>query len=184
MTDLRTERLLLRQWRDSDREPFAELNADPETMRYFPATMTREQSDSFVERIGEGFAERGFGLWAVEVPGVTPFAGFVGLSVPRFETDFTPCVEVGWRLAADVWGRGYASEGARAAVGYGFGEAGLDEIVSFTVPENRRSRSVMERIGMQRDPAEDFDHPLLPPGHRLQRHVLYRLGRERWLAGS
>ena len=116
-------------------------------------------------------------MWAVEIPGVTPFAGFLGLGRPRFEAAFTPCVEVGWRLAAEHWGRGYATEGARAALAYGFGTLGLDEIVSFTVPGNRRSIRVMEKLGMTRDPADDFDHPVLPEGHRFRRHVLFRIRR-------
>lgn len=170
------DRLLLRRWREEDRAPFAAMNADPRVMEFFRAPMDRAASDGFVDRIEAGFEERGFGLWAVEVPGVVPFAGFVGLSVPRFEAPFAPCVEIGWRLAFDCWGRGYASEGARLALRHGFAVAGLAEIVSFTAEGNLRSRAVMERIGMRRDPAEDFDHPLIPDGHRLRRHVLYRIG--------
>ena len=173
MTEIRTPRLVLRQWRDGDLEPFAELNADPEVMRHFPATMTREQSDAFVEYQRGLLAERGWGLWAVESE--SGFIGFVGLAVPRFEAHFTPAVEIGWRLARSAWGRGYATEAARAAADHGFDEVGLDEIVSFTTTGNERSRRVMERIGMSHDPADDFDHPLLPAGHPLQRHVLYRL---------
>ena len=173
MTSLRTSRLVLRQWRDEDLEPFAALNADPEVMRHFPATMAREQSDAFVEQQRALLADRGWGLWAVEAD--LGFIGFVGLSVPRFEAHFTPAVEIGWRLARGAWGRGYATEAARVAAGFGFAEVGLDEVVSFTTTGNERSRRVMERIGMTHDPADDFDHPLLPPGHPLQRHVLYRL---------
>ena len=176
--ELRTDRLLLRGWRESDRAPFAAMNADPVVMEHFPAPMTAADSDAFVDGIEQGFREHGFGLWAVEVPGEADFIGFVGLAVPRFEAAFTPCVEVGWRLATAAWGRGFATEGARAAVAFGFNRAGLDEIVSFTSPLNVRSRRVMERIGMTHDPADDFDHPALPPGHRLSRHVLYRLSRE------
>ena len=173
MTRIRTRRLVLREWREEDLEPFAELNSDPEVMRHFPATMAREQSDAFVEQQRALLAERGWGLWAVEAD--CGFIGFVGLAVPRFEAHFTPAVEIGWRLARRAWGRGYATEAARAATGYGFDEIGLDEIVSFTATGNERSRRVMERIGMTHDPADDFDHPLLTPGHPLQRHVLYRL---------
>ena len=173
---LATERLLLRGWREEDLEPFAALNADPRVMEHFPSTMTREESDAFVlERILPHFAERGFGLWAVDVQGVAPFVGFVGLNVPSFDAHFTPCVEIGWRLSAPSWGKGYATEAARAAIAYGFEEAGLDEIVSFTVPANRRSVAVMERLGMRFD--GEFDHPRLPEGHPLRRHVLYRLER-------
>lgn len=144
---------------------------------HLPAPLSRAQSDAVAERIGAHFAQHGFGLWAVEVAGVAPFAGFVGLSIPRFAARFTPCVEVGWRLAAEHWGHGYATEGARAALAYGFDRLGLAEIVAFTVPANERSRQVMARLGMTRDPDGDFDHPALPEGHRLRRHVLYRIAR-------
>jgi RimJ/RimL family protein N-acetyltransferase len=172
---LRTARLRLRPWRDADREPFAALNADPEVTAFLPGPLDRAASDAIVERICAHFDARGFGLWAVEAPGAADFVGFVGLQVPAFEAFFTPCVEVGWRLARAHWGRGYATEAARAAVAHGFGALGLREIVSFTVPANRRSRAVMERLGMRRDPAEDFDHPRLPEGDPRRRHVLYRL---------
>jgi RimJ/RimL family protein N-acetyltransferase len=175
---LPTPRLLLRPWRPSDRAPFAALNADPRVVEYLPGPLSREQSHAIVDRIEAHFAARGFGFWAVEIPGVAPFAGFVGLSVPRFEAHFTPCVEIGWRLAAEHWGHGYATEGARAALAFGFDALGLDEVVSFTVPDNRRSRAVMERAGMTHDPADDFDHPALPEGDPLRRHVLYRLRRQ------
>jgi RimJ/RimL family protein N-acetyltransferase len=178
--ELRTERLLLRGWRESDLAPFAALNADPRVMEHFPSRLTRAESDFAVERIAEHFAHHGFGLWAVEAPGMAAFLGFVGLSVPRFEAAFTPCVEVGWRLAREHWGRGFAPEAARAALRFGFEEIGLDEIDSFTVPANTKSRRVMEKIGMGHDPADDFDHPGLPAGHPLQRHVLYRLRRHEW----
>jgi RimJ/RimL family protein N-acetyltransferase len=167
----------LRHWVAADRDPFAALNADPRVMEHFPSVLTREESDGRVDRIEAHFAEHGFGLWAVEIPGVTSFAGFVGLSTTPFDAHFTPCVEIGWRLAAPYWGRGYATEAARAALAFGFEELELDEIVSFTVPENVRSRRVMEKIGMRHDPAGDFDHPLLPEGHRIRRHVLYRIAR-------
>jgi RimJ/RimL family protein N-acetyltransferase len=176
-TELVTERLLLRRWRPEDRPLFAALNADPRVMEFFPKLLSREESDATADRIEAHFAQHGFGLWAVEVPGVTPFAGFVGLAHPRFEATFTPCVEIGWRLAAEHWGRGYATEGARAALAFGLSELKLAEILSFTVPDNFRSRRVMEKIGMAHAPAEDFDHPLLPAGHKLRRHVLYRCRR-------
>jgi ribosomal-protein-alanine N-acetyltransferase len=150
------------------------MNADPRVMEYFPATLSREQSDELADHIEEHLALRKFGLWVLEIPGVTPFAGFVGLSVPAFDTHFTPCVEIGWRLAAEHWGLGYATEAARAALAFGFDSLRLEEIVSFTVPANTRSRRVMERIGMRHDPTGDFDHPALPDGHPLRRHVLYR----------
>jgi RimJ/RimL family protein N-acetyltransferase len=172
---IRTDRLLLRRWRAEDREPFSRMNADPRVMEFFPARLSREESDATADRIEAHFQKHGFSLWAVEVPGEAPFIGFIGLAVPRFEAAFTPCVEIGWRLAAEHWGRGYATEGARAALAFGFESLGLDEIVSMTVPTNIRSRRVMEKIGMVHCPAEDFEHPLVPEGHLLRRHVLYRL---------
>ena len=172
--ELSTERLRLRHWRDADRQPFAALNADPVVMEHFPATLFRDESDRLMDRIVAAMAEHPWGLWAVEVVEGAPFVGFVGLSQPSWEADFTPCVEVGWRLARAHWGRGYATEAARRALAYGLEEIGLDEIVSFTAVQNVRSRRVMQRIGMTRDPADDFDHPLLP-GHPLQRHVMYRI---------
>jgi len=177
---LATARLRLRPWRDDDLAPFAALNADPRVMEFFPAALDRAQSDALAARIRAHLGERGFGLWAVEVSGVAPFAGFVGLSVPRFEAHFTPCVEIGWRLAREHWGRGYATEGAVAALAFGFRDLGLTEIVSFTAPANQPSRRVMSRLGMTRDPRDDFDHPALPAGHALRRHVLYRLSRAAW----
>ncbi len=173
MTVLRTERLLLRQWRDDDRDPWAALNADPEVMRHFPSTLSREQSDDFVDRHRGLLDARGWGLWAVEVPDVAPFIGFVGLNEPGFEAEFTPCVEVGWRLAREHWGKGYATEGARAALAHAFDELALDEVLSFTVVGNAGSRAVMEKIGMTFD--REFDHPNLSDGHPLRRHVLYRI---------
>jgi len=175
--ELRTERLRLRSWLSADREPFAALNADPAVMEYLPAPLSRSESDLFAARIEAHVERHGFGLWAVEIPGVAPFAGFVGLSVPGFVAHFTPCVEIGWRLAAAHWGRGYATEAARAVLAFGFETLQLDEIVSFTVPGNVRSRHVMEKIGMTRDPADDFDHPSLPEEHPLRQHVLYRARR-------
>jgi RimJ/RimL family protein N-acetyltransferase len=173
--ELATERLRLRRWRAADREPFAALNADPRVMRHFPALLAREASDALAERIEAGFERDGFGPWAVEVPGVAPFVGFVGLSLPAFEAPFTPCVELGWRIAAEHWNRGYATEAARAALAFAFGELRLSEVVAFTVPANLPSRRVMEKLGMRRDAAGDFDHPWLPAGYPLRRHVLYRI---------
>jgi RimJ/RimL family protein N-acetyltransferase len=176
LRELSTDRLLLRQWREADREPFADLNADPEVMRYFTSTMTREESDAFAHDIAAEIDHQGWGLWAVEVVGGPGFIGFAGLNEPRFEAHFTPAVEVGWRLARDHWGHGYATEAARAAVGFGFAKLGLDEVVSMIVPANTRSRHVAERLGMTRDPADDFDHPRVTEGP-LRRHMLYRLAR-------
>lgn len=176
---LRTPRLVLRPWRDADDDAFAAMFADPAVMEFLPAA-GRAEIDAFIQRIKTHFAAHGFGWWAVEVPGVAPFIGYVGLTVPRFDAHFMPAVEIGWRLASAHWGKGYATEGARAALEFGFTQLGLDEIVSFTVPANARSLRVMERLGMTHDPADDFDHPRLPEGHALRRHVLYRLCRERW----
>ncbi|MGH8986630.1 MAG: GNAT family N-acetyltransferase [Acidimicrobiia bacterium] len=178
--ELRTSRLLLRRWRPADRTPFAALNADPVVMEHFPARLTRAESDEFVERHDAALEERGYGLWAVEVPGVAPCIGFIGLNLATFDAPFTPALEVGWRLARDAWGHGYASEGARAALGFAFGTLEKDEVVSFTTVKNVRSRAVMERLGMTNDPAEDFEHPNLPAGHPVRPHVLYRLSRRAW----
>lgn len=176
-SELRTERLRLRRWLPADLEPFANLNADPRVVEFLPTVLSREQSDAFVARAEAHFDECGFGLWAVETLDGAEFAGFVGLSTPRFEAHFQPSVEIGWRFAAKHWGLGYATEGARAALSFGFDVLRLEGIVSFTVPANTRSRRVMEKIGMTRDPADDFDHPLLADGHPLRRHVLYRIAR-------
>jgi RimJ/RimL family protein N-acetyltransferase len=170
-----TERLLLRTWLPQDRAPFARLNADPRVMEYFPSVLSREESDQGIDWIENHFAARGFGLCAVEVRETGAFIGFVGLAIPSFEARFTPCVEIGWRLAAEAWGRGFATEGARAMVRYAFDVLSLDELVSLTVPANTRSRRVMEKIGMTRNPTDDFDHPSIAEGHPLRRHVLYRL---------
>ena len=172
-----TERLILRRWQPSDREPFGQLNADPRVMEFMPSLLSRTESDALIDRIEADFDLHGFGACAVELRGEASFLGFVGLNVPRFEAAFTPCVEIAWRLSAEYWGRGFATEGARAMVRYAFDTLQLDALVSFTVPANLRSRRVMEKIGMTHDPAEDFDHPNLAPGHPLRRHVLYRLAR-------
>ena len=177
MVDLRTSRLVLRQWRAIDLKPLAALHADPEVWRYSPSPLTRAQSDAVAERECSFIAERGWGLWAVEVIDSGRFIGVVGLAEPRFEAHFTPTVEVAWRLTHDQWGNGYATEAARAAVAFGFDELYLDEIVSYTTVSNERSLRVMERIGMTRDPADDFEHPLLAAGHPLRSHMLYRLHR-------
>ena len=169
----RTERLWLRRWRAADRAPFAALNADPEVMRHFQSTLDERAADAFVARHAARLEAQGFGLWAVEVVATGHFIGFVGLNEPTFEADFTPCTEIGWRLARTAWGHGYATEAARAALAVAFGPVGLDEVVSFTTVGNTRSRAVMERLGMTH--TEDFDHPRIPEGHPMRRHVLYRL---------
>ena len=184
--ELPTERLLLRGWRDSDREPFAALNADPMVMEHFPAPLTRAESEAFVDRIVSRFDESGWGLWAVEMLSDGQFIGFVGLA--PIEPGRLPIraagPEVGWRLARRYWGMGYATEAAREALRFGFEALPVEEVVSFTATTNLRSQAVMRRIGMSRDPADDFDHPALPEGHRLRQHVLYRLGRDQWVAAS
>jgi RimJ/RimL family protein N-acetyltransferase len=172
---LRTERLLLRGWSPEDRDPFAALNADPRVMEFIGPAMARERSDLFADRIEARLAEHGFGLWAVEVPGVAPFVGYVGIAIPSLEAPFMPAIEIGWRLDAAFWGNGYASEAARAALAFAFGTLGLDEIVAFTNVGNVRSRRVMERIGMTYDPESDFEHPSVPAGSPLRPHVLYRI---------
>ena len=175
-----TARLRLREWLGADLAPFAALNADPEVMAHFPGRFGREESDALVERLRAGWAAEGLGLWALERLDDGAFLGFAGLTVLRWDAPFTPAVEVGWRLAGFAWGHGYATEAGRAALAFGFGERRLAEIVSVTVPANVRSIAVMERLGMIRDAAGDFEHPSLPPGHPLRHHVLYRLGRDAW----
>lgn len=176
---LRTPRLLLREWRDDDAEPFAAMSADPEVMRHLVSFPDRAAMDSWVATARAHWGEHGFGQWVVELPGKAPFIGAIGLNQVRWTLPFTPAMEAAWRLARPYWGKGYAHEAARAAIDDGFGRLGLDEIVAFTLPENRTSRRVMERLGMSRDPAEDFDfdHPRLPSDHPMRRHVLYRLRR-------
>jgi len=170
-----TPRLRLRQWRRDDYAPFAALNSDPEVMEHFLTVLSGVESDALADRCARGIAERGWGWWAVERTDSGQFIGFVGLSPVGDEFPFGPAVEIGWRLARSQWGHGYATEAARAALSYGFETLGLDEIVAFTSVANLRSERVMVRLGMTRDPAEDFDHPRLPRGHRVSRHVLYRL---------
>ena len=176
--ELRTGRLHLRGWTADDREAFAAINADPAVMEFLGGPITGERSDELVERIHAEFTSRGFGLWAVEVPGSVPFIGFVGLMTLTYEAHFTPAVEVGWRLARAAWGHGYASEAAREVLRFAFADAGLAEVVSTTAFSNVRSQRVMQRIGMHRDPGDDYDHPRIPPGHPLRRHVLYRIHAE------
>jgi deazaflavin-dependent oxidoreductase (nitroreductase family) len=177
---LRTERLLLRPWRDADREPFAAMNADARTMEHFPALWTRQQSDEFVDRAQAALERDGFGPWAVEVAGVAPFIGFVSLERVRQDLPFAPAIEVMWRFSAGYWGRGYAPEAAVAAMTYRFGQCGFEEIVGFSSAANTASRRMNRRLQMVPDPAGDFEYPGLPGGHRLLRHVLYRARRDSW----
>ena len=168
----RMEHLVLRQWKNSDLEPYAEMNADPEVMRYFPALLTSAETAASLERLRRGIEERGWGLWAVEVDGL--FAGFTGLNHPTFSAHFTPCTEIGWRFRREFWGRGLASRAAREALLFGFESLKLAEIVAFTAATNGRSRRLMERLGFERDASGDFEHPSIPQGHALRLHVLYR----------
>lgn len=177
---LRTERLILRPWRAEDVDHYAGMSADPRVMEYFPRLLDRTECEEGFGRVTRHFAQHGFGFWAIELPGIAPFIGFVGLAVPTFESHFTPCVEIGWRLAYAHWGKGCATEGARASLAFGFEQLKLNEIVAFAVAGNRRSLAVMERLGMTHDPADDFDHPKFEAGHPLRRHVLYRLPRSKW----
>ena len=175
--ELLTPRLRLRRWQPADLEPFAAMNADPRVMEFLPTRLDRRASEAIIARAEASFETNGFGLWAVELVQGGSFAGYVGLLKPSFDAPFTPCVEIGWRLAAGAWGQGYATEGARAALRYGFEELELDEILSWTVPANVRSRRIMTKLGMTHDPMDDFDHPRLQEGHPLRRHVLYRIRR-------
>lgn len=178
-TTLETERLVLRPWRDADRAPFAALNADPEVMEHFPAVLGRLDSDAAAARFRARFDRHGWGLWALEVKGGPAFVGFAGLNPAPDAAPFAPAMEIGWRLAREAWGRGYATEAGRAALRFAFERLRLPEIVSFTTPLNRRSIAVMERLGLARDPRGDFAHPGIPAGHRLSRHVLYRIAAPR-----
>jgi RimJ/RimL family protein N-acetyltransferase len=182
MIVVETERLILRHWQPSDRPIFALMNADPRVMEHFPALLTAEESDQMADRIDTHFQQHGFSMCAAELRETREFIGFIGLAKPRFDAPFTPCVEIGWRLACEYWGRGLVTEGARAMVRYAFENLALRQIVSLTVPANIRLQRVMTKLGMKRDPADDFDHPSLPDGHRLKRHVLFRLDRSEWQA--
>jgi RimJ/RimL family protein N-acetyltransferase len=174
---LTTPRLILRHWRHSDRIPFQAINADPRVMEFMPGPLFPQQSDDLIARIELHFHHHGFGLCAAEDIETKTLIGFIGLNIPSYDAPFMPAVEIGWRLAADYWGRGFATEGARAVVDHAFNALQLNSLVAFTVPGNLRSRRVMEKLGMTHNPADDFDHPSLPPGHRFRRHVLYRLQR-------
>ena len=174
MVIIETDRLILRQWVDADKPGFAALNGDPETMRFFPKTLTADQSDELADKMRDSITEDGYGFMAVELKASREFIGTIGLARPHFQAHFTPCTEIGWRLHRDFWGKGYATEGARAMLNFAFEEVELSEIVAFTSPLNIPSIRVMQRLGMVSDPREDFDHPRVKPGHPLERHVLYR----------
>ncbi|NUT82734.1 MULTISPECIES: GNAT family N-acetyltransferase [Pseudomonas] len=179
--ELESARLLLRQWRDDDLPEFAAMCADPQVMRYFPARLSRLESAALIGRVRGHFAEHGFGLWALERKDTGAFIGFTGLGVVGFDAPFTPAIEIGWRLAREHWGLGYASEAAWTALRCAFDQLALDEVVAFTAVDNLPSQKVMQAIGMQHDPADDFEHPTLAVGHPLRHHVLYRINREQWL---
>ena len=174
---IETKRLILREWKDEDIPAFVAMNQDPRVMEFFPALRTEQESRALVERIGQHFRAHGFGAFAVELKATGEFIGFVSLMIPDFEAHFIPCVEIGWRLAHKFWGKGYATEAAKAVLKSGFEKHGLKEIVSFTSILNQPSMRVMEKIGLKRDPNGDFDHPNIPKDHRLAKHVLYRLRR-------
>lgn len=182
MTEIRTERLLLRHWRDADADAWAAMNADPEVMEHFTAPLTRQEADAARKRFATALDRQGWGLWAVEVVGGAPFIGFVGLVAVDFDASFTPAHEIGWRLAKEHWGNGYATEAAVAVLAHAFEHLALTEVVSFTAVTNTPSEAVMRRIGMTPHPAGPFDHPRVAPGHRLQRHVLYRITRNEFAA--
>jgi ribosomal-protein-alanine N-acetyltransferase len=183
-TVLRTARLVLRGWRPEDRDPYAALNADPEVMEHFVGVLDRATSDAEADRFATDIERDGWGHWVVTRPADDRLIGFTGLDVVDFPQSWTPATEIGWRFARDAWGHGYATEAAGAVLAFAFRTLALDEVVSFTASTNLRSQRVMERIGMQRDPADDFDHPRVPVGHRLRRHVLYRLDRAAWEAAQ
>jgi ribosomal-protein-alanine N-acetyltransferase len=181
---IETDRLILRRWRAADRAAFAAMNADPEVMAFFERPLAPAESDAIIARLQDHFAAQRFGFGAVERKADGALVGMAGLSRARFDAPVCPCVEVGWRLARAHWGRGYATEAARAWLVWGFKQGGLDEIVAFVVPGNRRSQAVMSRLGMRRDPERDFEHPALPPGHRLRPHWLFSVDRADFLAGG
>jgi RimJ/RimL family protein N-acetyltransferase len=178
--EMQSARLRLRQWTEADRIPFAAMHADPKVMEFMPGALDAIQCDALIQRNLEHFAQYGFGLWSLEVVGIRPFIGYAGLLRTSFVAPFTPSIEMAWMLARDAWGQGYAVEAANVICQRAFGDLGIEEVVSFTVSANTRSRRVMERLGMAHHEAEDFDHPRLPEDHPLRRHVLYRLTRTRW----
>jgi RimJ/RimL family protein N-acetyltransferase len=181
---IETPRLLLRPWRDEDLKPFAILNQDKEVMEFMPSLLTLEESTVFAQKIAQHFERYGFGLFAVEVKDSGEFIGYVGLKTVEFQAHFTPAMEIGWRLARSAWGKGYATEAAKAVLAKAFDEWQINEIVSLTTVQNVRSRQVMERLGMTYDPKDDFDHPMLAKGHPLSRHVLYRIRKEFFVSGN
>ncbi|MBN9542308.1 MAG: GNAT family N-acetyltransferase [Alphaproteobacteria bacterium] len=175
MIIIQTDRLILRKWKDEDIKPFALMNQDPKVIEFLRGSMNEEEAKKFLEVHNNAINSRGYSLFAAELKETNELIGFIGLSQPIFKATFTPCVEIAWRLGSQFWGKGYASEGAKACLEFGFNQLNLKEIVAFTVPDNINSRKVMERIGMVYDAAADFNHPLLPIDHKLSKHVLYRI---------
>jgi len=177
--EIKTERLLMRHWRDEDLALFAKLNADADVMEYYPKILTTTESDAMADKISTLLNERGWGFWAVEQSSDRSFIGFVGLHKPLYELPVTPCVEIGWRLAKNFWGKGYATEAALAALEYAFQQLDLTQVYSFTSVSNYKSRSVMERIKMK-NIHKNFEHPIIPIDHPLREHVLYKINQCDW----
>ncbi len=182
MKIIETARLILRTWQDADLEPMLAINQDPRVMEYFPALGDRESTKLLMENIRQHHEEHGFSLYAVELKETQEFIGFVGLAFPSFDAHFMPAVEIGWRLAFAHWSKGYATEAAKAVLHYAFTKLNLEEVVSFTVSSNFRSRQLMKRIGLHHNPQDDFDHPKLADDSLLKRHILYRLSKTEYIA--
>ncbi|WP_417787213.1 GNAT family N-acetyltransferase [Stutzerimonas xanthomarina] len=178
--ELETPRLRLRAWRDSDLDSLAELCADPLVMRYFPKLLSRDDCAAEMARCRLHFARFGFGFWALELKSDERFVGLAGLSWSRLQLPFCPVVEIGWRLGHEFWGQGFAREAAEASLACGFDRLQLPEVVAYTAALNERSRSLMEALGMQHQPTDDFDHPNIEEGHPLRPHVLYRVTEDNW----
>jgi len=177
---LESDRILLRPWKPSDLQPFAIMNADEDVMRYYPATLSHEESNDFAKRIEERFNKNGWGFWVLEHKATGQFMGFTGLNIPGYNLPCNPCIEIGWRLARSFWGEGYATEAATACLDFAFSNIQTDRIVSFASVVNERSWQVMERLGMW-NTKQNFDHPVIPEGHELAEHVLYEIDRKSWL---
>lgn len=177
MIILETKRLLLRTWKESDIESMTAINQDPKVCEFLPRIGNRASTEAMIHRFIRQYKQHGFCLYAVELKSTKEMIGFVGLDIPSFEAHFMPAVEVGWRLASRYWGKGYATEAAKAVLHYAFKELGMDEIVSFTAVDNKASRRVMEKLGMHHNPHDDFDHPTVEKDSPLKRHVLYRISK-------
>lgn len=178
MFTISTSRLLLRLWKEGDIDAYYQINQNPDVLEFLPGALTRTEVKNFMARQNQQFVERGFALWAAELKETSDLIGFIGLNYFDYPVHFSPAVEIGWRLSSSFWGKGYATEGARKVIEFGFHQCHLQEIVAFTVPKNIRSQRVMEKIGMVQDMNGDFFHPKLPRKHRLAKHVLYRITSE------